>query len=98
MCLAYPLVGSAVQQQQETVMTNRNSSYPTKVSRTPTRPQPRPDALGFTVPEVRQLGGPGRTKVYELINSGKLKTVMVGGRRLINGDSFRDLMTRGETI
>jgi hypothetical protein len=62
-----------------------------------TRPQARPDALAYTVDEVRQIGGPARTKTYELIKQGKLKAIVVGGRRLICGESLRALL-RGEAI
>ena len=65
------------------------------VRRKRTRPHPRPDALAFTVNEVRQIGGPGRTKVYELIAQGRLTAVSVGGRRLITGDSLRALLLCG---
>jgi hypothetical protein len=60
-----------------------------------TRPQARTDALAYTVNEVRQVGGPGRTKVYELIAQDKLKATTVGGRRLVCGDSLRALL-RGD--
>lgn len=33
----------------------------------------------------------GRSKTYELINEGKLVTVMIGRRRLIRADSIRAL-------
>lgn len=36
----------------------------------------------------------GRTKIYELIASGKLKTIKVGGRRLVHTDSIRALVGR----
>lgn len=57
-----------------------------------TRPHARPDALAFTVSEVRQIGGPGRTKLYELIKSGELQTITIGHRRLICGDALRTLL------
>ncbi len=33
----------------------------------------------------------GRTKTYELINSGKIKTITIGKRRLVVIDSLRAL-------
>ena len=36
--------------------------------------------------------GLGRTKVYELIGSGKLRTVLVGGRRLIPAEAAEALL------
>ena len=35
----------------------------------------------------------GRTKIYELIASGQLKTVKVGRRRLVRTDSIRALVS-----
>lgn len=54
-----------------------------------TRPHARPDALAYSVNEVRQLGGPARTKLYEFLKNGTLKSVIVGHRRLICGDLLR---------
>jgi hypothetical protein len=39
--------------------------------------------------------GLGRTKTYELINTGVLKTVVVGGRRLIPRESAEALLKQG---
>ena len=36
--------------------------------------------------------GLGRTKIYELINAGKLKTVKIGRRTLVRADSIRQLL------
>ena len=33
-----------------------------------------------------------RTKLYELINNGTLRTVLVGRKRLVNADSLRALV------
>jgi hypothetical protein len=41
------------------------------------------------------MGGPGRTKIYELVKAGKLRLVKIGGRSLIEGDSLRALL-RGQ--
>lgn len=56
---------------------------------------PNPNALAFRVQEVRALGGPGPTKLYELIAAGRLKATKLGATRLIDGDSLRALL-RGE--
>ena len=56
---------------------------------------PRPDALAFRIREVRLLGGPGKTRVYELAEAGKLRLVRVGGRTLVDGDSLRTLLREG---
>lgn len=65
-----------------------------KTART-TRPAPNPDALGFRIHELRALGGPGRTKAYELISDGRLTARKIGATTIVDGDSFRRLM-RGE--
>lgn len=51
----------------------------------------------FRVKEVPPTYGIGRTKVYELINAGKLKTIKIGGRRLILADSLEALL-RGDAL
>lgn len=63
--------------------------------RRPTRPQARPDQIVYTIKEVRQVGGPGRTKTYELIRLGILKSAKVHGRRGVDGDSLRALLKDG---
>ncbi len=57
------------------------------------RPAADPQALAFTIEDAQRMGAPGRTKTYELIAQGKLKSVVVGGRRMIVGDSLRALLT-----
>ncbi len=59
------------------------------------RPAPRPDALAFRINDVPLMGGPGRTKIYELAKAGKLQLIRVGGRTLIDGDSLRALLRDG---
>jgi excisionase family DNA binding protein len=59
------------------------------------RTAPQPDALAFRIDEVAQMGGPGRTKVYELAAQGKLRLIRVGGRTLVVGDSLRTLLSEG---
>ena len=59
------------------------------------RPPPLPNALAYRIPESRLLGGPGKTRIYELAQEGKLRLVRVGGRTLIDGDSLRALLRDG---
>ncbi len=59
------------------------------------RPAPLPNALAYRVDEVPRMGGPARTKLYELANAGKLKLVKVAGRTLVDGDSLRALLRDG---
>ncbi len=58
-------------------------------------PSPRPDALAYRVREARLMGGPGKTRIYELAQEGKLRLVRVGGQTLIDGDSLRTLLREG---
>ena len=48
---------------------------------------------GYSIDEYSRAFGPGRTKTYELINAGKLKTYKVGSRRFITADSAEALIT-----
>ena len=48
--------------------------------------------LAVTVDETCRLGIGGRTKVYELIAEGKLKTALIGRRRLVIYESIEDLL------
>lgn len=77
------------------VGTTSTITAPTNESTRRTFVRPNPDALGFRVAELRALGGPGRTKVYERIASGRLISRKIGATTIIDGDSFRSLM-RGE--
>ncbi len=58
-------------------------------------PPPLPNALAYRIPEARLMGGPGKTRIYELAQEGKLRLVRVGGRTLIDGDSLRTLLREG---
>jgi excisionase family DNA binding protein len=54
------------------------------------------DALVLTVPQARvALGGIGRELMYKLINSGELRTVKIGGRRMIPRSAIVDLIEGG---
>ena len=59
------------------------------------RPAPLPNALAYRLDEVQRMGGPGRTKCYELNAEGKLKFIRAGGRTLVDGDSLRALLRDG---
>jgi excisionase family DNA binding protein len=48
-------------------------------------------------PDVGQaLGGLGRTKVYELITSGQLRTVKIGRRRFVPASAVEEYVARLE--
>jgi len=47
----------------------------------------------WPVDEARELlGGISRASIYELINSGELRTVMLAGRRLVPDDAITALL------
>jgi hypothetical protein len=50
----------------------------------------------FTMPVPQFLGmaGLGKTKCYELIGSGDLETILIGRRRLVVIDSYRQMIER----
>lgn len=44
----------------------------------------------------RAIGGLGRTKVYELITSGELRTVKIGRRRFVPASAVEEYVARLE--
>jgi hypothetical protein len=52
------------------------------------------DRITATIPEFRRLSGIGRSRIYELLDSGDLESVYIGTRRLILVDSYRRLIER----
>jgi hypothetical protein len=73
----------------------RKPSPHSKTQRRTVDLSPLPNALAFRVNEVKRMGGPGRTKTYELAAQGKLRLVKVAGRTLVDGDSLRALLRDG---
>jgi hypothetical protein len=59
------------------------------------RPAPLPNAHAYRIDEVPRMGGPGRTKCYELAAAGKLRLVRVAGCTRVDGDSLRALLRDG---
>ncbi len=53
---------------------------------------PLPHAFAYRIDEVSLMGGPRRTKLYELAKAGKLKFIYVAGRTLVDGNSLRRLL------
>ena len=45
----------------------------------------------ISINETANALGLGRTRIYELINSGDLETVSIGGRRLVRLESVKRL-------
>jgi hypothetical protein len=61
-------------------------------SRHRARPSPSPNAFAFTIADAQAMGGPGRTKIYELAKRGELKLIDVAGRTMVDGASLRTLL------
>jgi excisionase family DNA binding protein len=51
----------------------------------------------FRINEFCTAYGLGRTKTYDLIKTGKLRAIMVGGRRLIHKDAAEALFSETES-
>ena len=54
-----------------------------------------PKPVSTTVDDACRITGLGRTKIYELIGEGKLKTKTIGRRRLVIYASIEALMGDG---
>lgn len=54
------------------------------------------ETMVASVNETARSLGLGRTKIYELINAGKLKTIKIGRRTLVKADSIRALADGGD--
>ena len=52
------------------------------------------DRITVTIPEFLKSSGVGRSKTYELIEAGEIKSVLVGRRRLIVVQSYLDYLAR----
>ena len=48
--------------------------------------------ITYRVNDAAKVAGLSRSKIYELIGEGKLRSVMVAGRRLIPADALRGLL------
>ena len=53
------------------------------------------EPLLVTVPKGCRISGLGRSKLYELLASGTVQSVLVGRRRLIKYSSLKQLAERG---
>ena len=51
--------------------------------------------LAYRVAQFCKAVGVGKTKFYELVRDGKIKTVVIGGRRLIPADEAQRLVREG---
>lgn len=53
---------------------------------------PPPKPLTVTIDDTCKITGLGNTKIYELINQGKLKSIAIGRRRLVLYSSIEALL------
>ena len=67
--------------------TNEQSADPHRRTR---RETPKP--VSTTIDDACRMTGLGRTKIYELIGEGKLRTKTIGRRRLVMYASIDSLM------
>jgi excisionase family DNA binding protein len=52
------------------------------------------DPVTVTVPDAMKYSGLGRTKIYDLISKGEIKSVRVGTRRLVVFASLKARLTK----
>ena len=55
-------------------------------------PLPPEVTLAYRVNDAAKVAGLSRSSLYVLIGEGKLRSVLVAGRRLIPADALRDLL------
>jgi excisionase family DNA binding protein len=67
----------------------------TEFSDTATRAEVR-DRLAVSPNEAARLAGVGRTKLYEAIGTGDLRSFKIGKRRLIMVDTLREWLAAAE--
>ena len=51
--------------------------------------------LAYRVAQFCKAIGLGKTKFYELVAAGKIRTIVIGGRRLIPADEAQRLVREG---
>ena len=55
-------------------------------------PLPPDTALAYRVNDAARIAGLSRSSLYVLIGEGKLRSVLVAGRRLIPADALREIL------
>jgi hypothetical protein len=55
-------------------------------------PPPPDTVLAYRLHDAAKVSGLSRSSLYVLIGEGKLRSVLVAGRRLIPADALRDLL------
>jgi excisionase family DNA binding protein len=56
----------------------------------------RSDPLAVSILEAARLTSLCRSTIYELLNAGKLRSIKVGGRHLVDYGSIKELMRTGD--
>jgi excisionase family DNA binding protein len=69
-----------------------NSIQATVAGRKGGVPLPPDTVLAYRVNDAAKVAGLSRSSLYVLIGEGKLRSVVVAGRRLIPADALRDLL------
>jgi hypothetical protein len=69
---------------------------PNRKQRRRVRAMPSPDAFAYANDDAQAMTGLGRTTLWKLRKEGRLKTITVNGKELIEGASLRQLMQPGE--
>jgi excisionase family DNA binding protein len=64
----------------------------------PANPVPFRERICCSIPEACYVGGFGRTTIYHLISSGRVKTVKIGRRTLINIKSLLALLEPADEV
>lgn len=49
----------------------------------------------YSLTEAAQIARISQRSLYRLVNAGKLRTTVIGGRRIVPGDALRQLIERG---
>jgi hypothetical protein len=68
------------------------SPHGSKKRRTDRPPLPPELALAYTVNDAVKVSCLSRSSLYNLIGEGKLRSIVVAGRRLIPADALRQLL------
>jgi hypothetical protein len=60
-------------------------------------PQSTPEPITIPIKEALRISGLGLTKIYELINDGRVQTVKIDNRRLVIYESLKALLSGAGT-
>ena len=69
-----------------------NSIQPNVTERSGSVPLPLDTVLAYRINDAAKVAGLSRSSLYSLMGEGKLRSVLVGGRRLIPADALRELL------